>query len=132
MIEPQFYEIAGRRFAMHRMVWGQHAWLMKECKGLNLEDVDIAAVMSMVGDKLTTLMAIALVDEGQEQADKVKAGMAAVQNLREWLDGHMLPEDAEPIVRDFFVYNPVAQQMGRLIEALMSSMLIGSKLPSSS
>ena len=128
------YVIAGRRFYQTELVWGQVRWLHARLKGYPLAALAPEQVLELLSEELAGVLAIVLVDEGKTQADKVAAGPVPVAELEQWLAGHLRPDDAIPILQDFFASAQLPKllnELGRLMPVTAKTTRAGLTAPSS-
>lgn len=124
------YTIRDRRFYQTELVWGQVRWLHARLKGYPLTALTAEQVLTLFSEELAGILSIVLIEEGKTPADKVAAGKTEVAKLESWLDAYMLPDDAIPVMKDFFS----SAQLPRLLAelgTLMSSPMIPARTGSS-
>ena len=105
-MEQKIYQIADRRFYQEELVFGTEVWLRDEVfHGTSVTALSQAQLWAMLQECGMMFMAIVLIEEGQTQADKVKAGLPAVMELRDWFNAHVRPREVMEYVNDFFGWN---------------------------
>lgn len=102
--ETKTYQIGGRTFTALPMVARQEKWLWPHIKTLfqKGEGITTDDIFSLMTDSLTRIAAILLIQEGQTQVQKVRAGMAGVEQLEAWMEETVSVSELGPVVADFF------------------------------
>lgn len=127
------YEIGGRAFTVRPPVARQEKWIWPILKPLFEKGDHISAddILAMMTDSVVRLSAILLIPDGMNQAEKVRAGWAAVEKLEAWLDESISVSELGPVVSDFFT----SGQQWKIFAGLASpflKMMTGSMTPSAS
>ncbi len=130
-VAQRTYRIADKTFYQTELVWGQVRWLHTRTKGYSLRALEPEHIMELLANELSGILAIILIEAGQTPATKVQAGMDAVRKLEAWLDATLRPEEAVPIMQDFFTSAQLPKLMGELGRMLPKT-TVGSSEPSSS
>lgn len=125
------FTIGGKTFWLYDLVWGQLRWLYQSLKAYPLHALKAEHIAALLESELSRILAIILVEDGRTQAQKVEAGLSAVQDLAAWFDAHLRPAEAAPVVQRFF--DPARlQQMALELGSLMAIQTpTGSNAPSS-
>ena len=102
--ESQTYQIGGRTFTVRPVVARQEKWLWPLMKPLfqKGESITVEDIFAVMGDSITRMAAILLLAEGQTQPEKVRAGLAGVDQLEAWLDETVSVSELGPVIADFF------------------------------
>jgi hypothetical protein len=109
-----YYIIAGKTFSQQPVTLGQARWLLTRFKGYPLFALKPEDLVGLIGEQVSALCAIVLIEDGQTLLDKVKAGAAGLTALEAWLDAHAQPEEVAQVVRDFFDLGQLRRAMGLL------------------
>lgn len=117
MMERKDYELAGRKFYQFPIMVGQARLLLAKFQGVPLFKLTLSDVLGLIGGQVTSLMAIVLIEEGQTLAEKMKRGEAGLQELQDWLDVSVQPEELAPAVTDFFVFGQLRRALSLLPQA---------------
>ncbi len=109
-MERKEYEIAGRKFYQKQIVYGQIVWLRDLLCGKKLNSMTPGEYVNLIISKLPRFLAIILLKENEQQADKVKAGEAGVLEFENWIIGNVAGEElftiGMAVINDFFACNP--------------------------
>jgi hypothetical protein len=100
--ERNTYTIAGKSFYQQPLVLGQARMLLARFKGYPLFDMKIHDLVGMLGEQVSAICAIVLIEEGQTVVEKFKAGANGIADLEAWLDAHAQPQEVAQVVNDFF------------------------------
>lgn len=103
-VETQTYQLAGRRFTVAPVVARQEKWLWPLMKPLFQKGETIQAedIFTLMETSITRLAAILLIPEDQTQVQKVRAGLAGMEQLEAWLEETVSVAELGPVVADFF------------------------------
>jgi hypothetical protein len=130
-MERKHYQITDRAFYQDELVWGQVRWLYARLKGYDLQALGMDQVFALLAEQLPAILAILLIEEGQTQAEKVQAGEAKMRELEAWLEANLHPQEALPVIRDFFVLSRPGELLAGF-RTMDSPQETGSLTPSSS
>lgn len=102
--DTKTYLIGGRTFTALPVVARQEKWLWPYIKPMFAKGEAITTddIFTLMTDSLTRIAAILLIQEGQTQVQKVRAGLAAVEQLEAWFDETVSVAELGPVVADFF------------------------------
>lgn len=126
------YEFNDKVYVQNKLVWGQVKQLSTVVKGISFEeDITAQYLIDLLGDKLSTALAIVLTEEGKSIKDK---DLVVVADEME----NTIPVDVMfQVIEDFFICNPVAfllekvtGMIGSLSTNLMEKDLIKIETPS--
>lgn len=92
-MDKKDYEIAGRKFYLRSMTFAQRDMIN-----------DIVSNGDFTG--YLDLISVALVEDGQTQAEKSLAGIAESKKLRDWLKYNATTDEIDRLAADFFALNP--------------------------
>jgi|CXWL01.1.fsa_nt_gi hypothetical protein len=130
--ESQTYQIGGRTFTVRPVVARQEKWLWPLMKPLfqKGESITVEDIFAVMGDSITRMAAILLLAEGQTQPEKVRAGLAGVDQLEAWLDETVSVSELGPVIADFFASGQQWKLFTGLAGPLHHSATTGSTRPS--
>lgn len=116
------YEIGGKKFTQQKLVWGQVKQLNEIIKGIQIPSAGLspATLISVLGDKLPTVLAIIVREEGKSLKEKDLDALAVFMEDEAELDTIV------QVVEDFFTINPITyifEKLGVGIKALTKKLL---------
>lgn len=102
--ETKTYQIGGRAFTVLPVVARQEKWLWPVLQPLfqKGETITVEDILALMGNSITRIAAILLLAEGQTQPEKVRAGLAGVEQLEAWIEETVSVSELGPVVADFF------------------------------
>jgi len=102
--ETQTYQLGGRTFTVLPVVARQEKWLWPLIKPLfqKGETITVEDIFTLMGESITKISAILLIPDGQTQVQKVRAGVAGLEQLETWLDETVSVSELGPVIADFF------------------------------
>lgn len=111
------YQIGGRAFTQRPLVWGQVKQLNTLIRELQLPSggVTVPILIEALGEKVPTVVAVLLTEEGQSLKSKDVAALA------EFLDFEITFEQTVQVVEDFFTINPITsvlEKFGTVLDHL--------------
>ena len=107
------YEIGGKKYTQEKLVLGQIEQLLPIAEGITLhEGSEALEVVRLLGDKISTAIAIVLREDNQHLKDK------NVEQLAEALKFEMEMDTAFKVVEDFFLCNPIASLLDKLADMM--------------
>lgn len=103
------YKIGDKTYLQKALVLGQWRQLLDLMQGLSIpQNLDVAGMISVFGNKLSYALAIVLTEEGTSARDK---DMVALASEIEFVIG---PELVLQVVEDFFDCNPIPSLLKRM------------------
>jgi len=129
--ETQTYQLGGRTFTVLPVVARQEKWLWPLIKPLfqKGETITVEDIFTLMGESITKISAILLIPDGQTQVQKVRAGVAGLEQLETWLDETVSVSELGPVIADFFASGQQWKMLTGLAGPLRSQ-TIGSTTPS--
>lgn len=122
------YEIGGKTYIQRPLVLGQIRQLIGQLGGLKIyPGSGGVGIIFGLGEKLPSLLAVALTEEGKSPKEK------NVEEMAKEIEFEIDPETAIKVVEDFFVCNPtssILERIGKLRKLIKTK--TGSKSSSSS
>jgi hypothetical protein len=107
------YEIGGKKYTQGALVLGQLEQLLPIAEGVTVQgDSEALEVIRLLGDKISTAIAIVL------RADKEHLKDKNVEELAETLKFEMEMDVAFKVVEDFFLCNPIASLLDKLADMM--------------
>jgi hypothetical protein len=130
--ETKTYQIGGRAFTVLPVVARQEKWLWPLIKPLfqKGESITVDDIFGMMEQSITKIAAILLIPDGQTQAQKVRAGVAGIEQLEAWLDETVSVSELGPAVADFFASGQQWKILTGLAGPLRPQPTSGSTTPS--
>lgn len=130
--ETPTYQIGGRTFTAPPVVARQEKWLWPLIKPLfqKGETISVDDILGIMEASITRLAAIVLLADGQTQPEKVRAGLAGVDQLEAWLDETVSVSELGPVMADFFASGQQWKLLTGLAGPLRLSQTTGSTRPS--
>lgn len=117
------YVIGGKKFSQKTLVIAQWSPLLKMLEGLQIpEELDIKAIVGVLGGKLPQALAIILREDGKHLKEK------NVEELTAFLEDNLELPTALEVVSDFFDLTPINSSLSGingLMEKLASQMKTG-------
>ncbi len=107
--EHPTYLIAGKKFYQQPVTLGQARLLLARFKGYPLFSLQIEDLVGLLGEQVTAILAIVLIEEGTTLLEKVKGGSKALAEFESWLDVSAEPVEVAKVVSDFFVLKQLAR-----------------------
>ena len=101
LIEHPTYLIAGKRFYQQPVTLGQARLLLARFKGYPLFSLQVEDLIGLLGEQVTAILAIVLIDEGSTLLEKVKGGSKGLTEFEAWLDVSAEPAEVAKVVSDF-------------------------------
>lgn len=104
------YEFGGKTYIQSKLVWGQIKQLNALVKGIQFSTSELtpAGLVEILGDKLPTVLAILVTEEGVPIKEKDLDALAAQFDFD-------IPFDvAVQVIEDFFVLNPITSVLEKL------------------
>lgn len=103
------YEFGGKVYVQERLVWGQVRQIASALRGVSFQgEVTIPGLIDLAGDRLSTILAIVLTEEGASMKDKDLVELAAE------IESVIPIETVMQVVEDFFICNPMASVLEKL------------------
>lgn len=102
MDDRKDYTIAGRKFYQRPVTLGQARLLLARFKGYPLFTMQLSDLMGLIGEQVSAILAIVLIEDGQTIAEKMKRGPSGLQDLEAWLDSLEDPKEVSQALTDFF------------------------------
>lgn len=103
------YEFGGKVYTQEKLVWGQVRQIASALKGVSFTgEMSVAGLIDMVGDKLSSVLAIVLTEEGTSIKDK------DLTVLAEEIEASIPIDMLMQVVEDFFICNPMALVLEKL------------------
>ncbi len=109
LIEHPTYLIAGKRFYQQPVTLGQARLLLARFKGYPLFSLQVEDLIGLLGEQVTAILAIVLIDEGTTLLEKVKGGSKGLTEFEAWLDVSAEPAEVAKVVSDFFELKQLAR-----------------------
>jgi hypothetical protein len=103
------YEFGGKVYTQEKLVWGQVRQIASALKGVSFQgEVSVAGLIDMVGDRLSSVLAIVLTEEGALVKDK------DLDTLAKEIETTIPIDVLMQVVEDFFICNPMALVLEKL------------------
>ena len=103
------YEFGGKVYVQNKLVWGQVKQLSFVVKDISFEgELTVQYLIDLLGDKLSSALAIVLVEEGKSLKDK------DIAVLSEEIENTIPVDVMFQVIEDFFTCNPIASLLERL------------------
>jgi len=130
--ETKTYQLGGRTFTVLPVVARQEKWLWPLIKPLfqKGETITVEDIFTLMGESITKISAILLIPDGQTQVQKVRAGVAGLEQLETWLDETVSVSELGPVIADFFASGQQWKILTGLAGPLRPQPTSGSTTPS--
>jgi len=103
------YEFGGKVYVQNKLVWGQVKQLSTVVKDISFEgELTVQYLIDLLGDKLSSALAIVLVEEGKSLKDK------DIAVLSEEIENTIPVDVLFQVIEDFFICNPIAFLLEKL------------------
>jgi len=103
------YEFGGKVYVQNKLVWAQVKQLSTVVKDISFEgELTVQYLIDLLGDKLSSALAIVLVEEGKSLKDK------DIAVLSEEIENTIPVDVMFQVIEDFFICNPIAFLLEKL------------------
>ena len=103
------YQFGGKTYVQEQLVWGQVKQLAPILRDISFDNgMTMATIVEVLGDKLSTALAVVLTEEGTPIKGK------DLNVLAETIDDSIPLEVVLQVIEDFFICNPTALILEKL------------------